>query len=197
MGQNNTRGIPKPYRDMVCIKVCRAEEQTSGGIIIPVTDENAPRKGLVVSVGTGTLYQPMRVEVGMVVWYGRYSGTVGLELEIGGEEYILIHESNIYAIDNGSEIPTPIYDMVVIRPIEREDEVTECGLVIPGTAREDDLTRCGEIMAVGDGLPHKPMSVNVGEVAFYTKFRTANGVDVVAGKNRYVICREREIYAVI
>lgn len=198
MVQNNKRGIPKPYRDMVCIKVCKAEETTSNGIIIPVTDENAPRKGVVVSVGTGTPYQPMCVSVGQVVWYGRYSGSVGVEIEIGGEEYILIHENNIYAIDDpDSEIPTPIYDMVVIKPTEREDEVTECGIIIPGTARDEELTRYGEIMAVGSGQLHKPMSVSVGETAIYTKFRSANGVDVVKGKNRYIICRECEIYAVM
>lgn len=198
MVQNNTRGIPKPYRDMVCIKVCKAEETASNGIIIPVTDENAPRKGVVVSVGTGTQYQPMVVSVGQVVWYGRYSGSVGVEIEIGGEEYILIHENNIYAIDDpDSEIPTPIYDMVVIKPIEREDEVTECGIIIPGTARDEELTRYGEIMAVGSGQLHRPMSVKVGETAIYTKFRSANGVDVVKGKNRYIICRECEIYAVM
>ena len=155
-------------------------------------------KGVVVSVGTGTQYQPMLVSVGQVVWYGRYSGSVGVEIEIGGEEYILIHENNIYAIDDpDSEIPTPIYDMVVIKPIEREDEVTECGIIIPGTARDEELTHYGEIMAVGSGQLHRPMSVEVGETAIYTKFRSANGVDVVKGKNRYIICRESEIYAVM
>lgn len=187
--------IPKPYRDIVCIKKCKHEDKTYNGIIIPTTDENAPRKGVVVSVGDGSIEQPMMVKPGQVVWYGRYSGVEGIEVEMGCEEYIMIPENNIYAIENTeSEVPCPLRDMVVIQPEENVNEVTKSGIIIQG---KENLTRYGRIVAVGKGGLTKPMRVKVGDIAVYTKFRTANGVEVVAGKNKYVICREKEIYAVL
>ena len=189
------KGMPKPYRDIVCIKTCRREDRTYNGIIIPTVDENAPRKGVVVSVGEGSVERPMEVRPGQVVWYGRYSGADGIEVEIDCDEYIMIPEDYIYAVKNPeSDIPVPLRDMVVIQPEEHVNEVTKGGIIIQG---KENLTRYGKVMAVGKGGLTKPMQVKVGDVAVYTKFRTANGVEVFAGKNKYVICREKEIYAVL
>lgn len=187
--------MPKPYRDIVCIKTCKHEERTYNGIIIPTVEENAPRKGVVISVGEGSVERHMEVRPGQVVWYGRYSGVDGIEVEIDCEEYIMISENNIYAVENPeSDIPVPLRDMVVIQPEEHVNEVTKGGIIIQG---KENLTRYGKVMAVGKGGLSKPMQVKVGDVAVYTKFRTANGVEVFAGKNKYVICREKEIYAVL
>jgi chaperonin GroES len=49
----------------------------------------------VVAVGNGTKDAPMTVKVGDSVLYGKYAGT---ELKFGGEDFLIMKESDIYAI---------------------------------------------------------------------------------------------------
>ncbi|MFA6867626.1 MAG: co-chaperone GroES, partial [Bacteroidales bacterium] len=69
--------------------------KTSGGIIIPDTAKEKPQKGTVVAVGNGKKDEPMTVKVGDTVLYGKYSGT---ELNIDGNDYLIMKESDIFAI---------------------------------------------------------------------------------------------------
>ena len=85
----------KPLADRVVIEPAPAEEKTAGGIIIPDTAKEKPQKGKVVAVGKGTTDEPMTVKVGNTVLYGKYSGT---ELTIEGDDYLIMKESDIYAI---------------------------------------------------------------------------------------------------
>ncbi len=66
-----------------------------GGIIIPDTAKEKPQKGTVVAVGNGKKDEPMTVKVGDTVLYGKYSGT---ELNIDGNQYLIMKESDIFAI---------------------------------------------------------------------------------------------------
>lgn len=85
----------KPLADRVLVEPSAAEEKTSGGIIIPDTAKEKPQKGLVVAVGKGKKDEPMTVKVGDNVLYGKYSGT---EINIEGTDYLIMKESDIYAI---------------------------------------------------------------------------------------------------
>ncbi len=85
----------QPLEDRVVIEPASAEEKTSGGIIIPDTAKEKPQKGKVVAVGKGKKDEPMTVKVGDEVLYGKYSGT---ELSIDGKDYIIMRESDIYAV---------------------------------------------------------------------------------------------------
>ena len=85
----------KPLADRVLLRPADAEETTSGGIIIPDTAKEKPQKGEIMAVGTGTKKAPMTVKVGDSVLYGKYSGT---EINIEGEEYLIMRESDIFAI---------------------------------------------------------------------------------------------------
>lgn len=85
----------KPLADRVVIEPAAAEQKTSGGIIIPDTAKEKPQKGTVVAVGTGKKDEPMTVKVGDNVLYGKYSGS---ELNIDGVDYIIMRESDIFAI---------------------------------------------------------------------------------------------------
>ena len=85
----------KPLADRVVIEAAPAEEKTAGGIIIPDTAKEKPQKGNVVAVGTGKPDEPMTVKVGDTVLYGKYSGT---EISIEGTDYLMMRESDIFAI---------------------------------------------------------------------------------------------------
>lgn len=85
----------KPLADRVLIEPAPAEQKTSGGIIIPDTAKEKPQKGKVVAVGNGKKDEPLTVKVGDTVLYGKYSGT---ELSIEGNDYLIMKESDIFAI---------------------------------------------------------------------------------------------------
>ncbi len=85
----------KPLADRVLIEAAPAEEKTAFGIIIPDTAKEKPQNGKVVAVGPGKKDEPMTVKVGDSVLYGKYSGT---ELSVEGKEYLIMRESDIYAI---------------------------------------------------------------------------------------------------
>lgn len=85
----------KPLADRVLVKPAEAEEKTLSGIIIPDTAKEKPMEGEVVAIGQGKKDEPMTVKVGDKVLYGKYSGT---EIAVAGEKYLIMRESDIYAI---------------------------------------------------------------------------------------------------
>jgi chaperonin GroES len=85
----------KPLHDRVIVRAAAAEEKTAGGIIIPDTAKEKPQKGTVVAAGEGKKDEPMTVKVGDTVLYGKYAGT---EINIEGEELLIMRESDILAI---------------------------------------------------------------------------------------------------
>lgn len=85
----------KPLADRVLIKPATAEEKTVSGIIIPDSAKEKPLKGAVVAVGNGTKDEEMVVKPGDNVLYGKYAGT---EIELEGEKYIIMRQSDILAI---------------------------------------------------------------------------------------------------
>ena len=85
----------KPLADRVLIEPAEAEQKTASGIIIPDTAKEKPQRGKVVAVGGGTKDHEMTVKVGDQVLYGKYSGT---EVDIDGTKYMIMKESDIYAI---------------------------------------------------------------------------------------------------
>ncbi|MGZ3866306.1 MAG: co-chaperone GroES [Bacteroidia bacterium] len=85
----------KPLQDRVLVEPAPAEEKTAGGIIIPDTAKEKPVRGKVVAVGSGKKDEPITVKAGDTVLYGKYAGT---EIQIEGKEYLIMRESDIYAI---------------------------------------------------------------------------------------------------
>jgi chaperonin GroES len=85
----------KPLADRVLIEPAEAEQKTASGIIIPDTAKEKPQRGKVVAVGKGTKDHEMTVKVGDNVLYGKYSGT---EINLDGTVYMIMKESDIYAI---------------------------------------------------------------------------------------------------
>ena len=85
----------KPLADRVLILPAPAEEKTIGGIIIPDTAKEKPLKGEVIAVGNGTKDEEMVLKKGDTVLYGKYSGT---EIELDNEKYLIMRQSDIFAI---------------------------------------------------------------------------------------------------
>ncbi len=85
----------QPLADRVLVEPAAAEEKTAFGIIIPDTAKEKPQRGTIVAVGPGKKDEPLTVKVGDIVLYGKYSGT---ELTVEGADYLIMRESDIYAI---------------------------------------------------------------------------------------------------
>ena len=85
----------KPIADRIVVEPALAEQKTAGGIIIPDTAKEKPQKGIIVAVGNGKKDEPMTVKEGDTVLYGKYAGT---EITIDGKEYLIMKESDVYAI---------------------------------------------------------------------------------------------------
>lgn len=85
----------KPLADRVIVAPAAAEEKTKSGIIIPDTAKEKPQRGEIVAVGNGKPDEPLTVKVGDQVLYGKYAGT---EISIEGQDYLIMRESDIFAI---------------------------------------------------------------------------------------------------
>lgn len=89
----------KPLSDRVLVRPDSADETTSSGIIIPDSAKEKPQRGTVVAVGEGKFEDGkkigMSVKEGDKVLYGKYAGT---EIEIDGEELMIMREADILGI---------------------------------------------------------------------------------------------------
>jgi len=87
-----------PLADRVAIRPMEETETMKGGLYIPDTAKEKPIQGEVIAVGPGRMEKservPMELKVGDRVIYGKYSGT---QVELEGEEIILIKESDVIA----------------------------------------------------------------------------------------------------
>ena len=85
----------KPLSDRVLVLPNPAEEKTAGGLFIPDTAKEKPLVGKVVAVGPGTADVKMEVKEGDTVLYGKFAGT---ELNIDGEDYLIMRQNDILAV---------------------------------------------------------------------------------------------------
>ncbi|MBY0319565.1 MAG: co-chaperone GroES [Reyranella sp.] len=98
----------RPLHDRVVVKRVAEEEKTKGGIIIPDTAKEKPMEGEVVAVGPGArdekgaLVAP-DVKAGDRILFGKWSGT---EIKLDGVEYLIMKESDIMGILEGSAAAT-------------------------------------------------------------------------------------------
>ena len=94
----------RPLHDRVLVRRVTAEEKTAGGIIIPDTAKEKPQEGEVIAVGPGTLndkgeLRPLDVKAGDRILFGKWSGT---EVRLGGEELLIMKETDIMGILEGA-----------------------------------------------------------------------------------------------
>ena len=89
----------RPLDDRVVVEPLAAEEVTAGGIVLPDSAQEKPQRGKIVAVGSGKLLDSgnrgeLSVKVGDEVIYGKYGGS---EVEVDGNEYKILRESDILA----------------------------------------------------------------------------------------------------
>jgi len=93
----------RPLHDRVVVRRVKSEEKSAGGIIIPDTAQEKPQEGEVTAVGPGARDEvgklvPLDVKVGDRILFGKWSG---IEVELDGEELLIMKESDIMGIVEG------------------------------------------------------------------------------------------------
>ena len=89
----------QPLGDRVLVKPRAKNDMTKSGIVLPDTAKEKPQEGDVLAVGPGRIDEkgkrvPLDISVGDIVVYSKYGGT---EIEINGEDLMLLSESDIFA----------------------------------------------------------------------------------------------------
>jgi len=90
----------RPLDDGVVIKQSDAEEKTAGGIFLPDAAKEKPQIGKIIATGPGKLldngkHAKMSVKKNDEVIYAKY---IGNDIEIDGEKYVILKESDILGI---------------------------------------------------------------------------------------------------
>jgi len=90
----------RPLADKVLIKRLEAENVTKGGIVLPDSAKEKPRRGKVISFGDGKLLDDgtrskFQVKKNDLVLFTSYGGT---EIKIDGEEFLIMDETDILAV---------------------------------------------------------------------------------------------------
>jgi chaperonin GroES len=94
----------RPLQDRVLVRRIEQEGKTAGGIIIPDTAKEKPQEGEVIAVGSGVRGEdgkihPLDVKAGDRILFGKWSGS---EVKIDGEDLIIMKESDILGIIEGT-----------------------------------------------------------------------------------------------
>ena len=94
----------RPLHDRVVVRRITAEEKTAGGIIIPDTAKEKPMEGEIIAAGPGARNEagqlvPLDVKAGDRILFGKWSGT---EVKLDGEELLIMKESDIMGIVEGT-----------------------------------------------------------------------------------------------
>jgi chaperonin GroES len=99
MATKSTTVKVSPLADRVVVKPLEETEQMRGGLYIPDTAKEKPQQGEVIAAGPGRFEKdkrvPMEVKVGDRILYGKYSGT---EVNLDGDTYLILRESDILAV---------------------------------------------------------------------------------------------------
>jgi chaperonin GroES len=94
----------RPLHDRVVVRRIEQQEKTAGGIISPDTAKEKPMEGEVIAVGPGGRDEngkliPIDLKAGDRILFGKWSGT---EVKIDGEELLIMKESDVMGVVEGS-----------------------------------------------------------------------------------------------
>jgi len=89
----------QPLGDRLIVEVLEEEQTTISGIVLPDTAKEKPQKGRVISAGPGARNEdgervPLDLVAGDTIIFSKYGGT---EIKVGGEEYLILRESDVLA----------------------------------------------------------------------------------------------------
>src|SRR5690348_9053939 len=91
----------------------------------------------------------------------------------------------------------PLYDRIVVKRIENQEQQMQGGLYIPDSAKEKPQE--GEVVAVGKGKRLEdgkvvPLDVQVGDRILFGKY---SGSDIKLDSDEYLIMREDEVLGIL
>ena len=89
----------------------------------------------------------------------------------------------------------PVNDKIVVKPITKEEEVTEGGILLPDTVDQGKLME-GEVVAVGQGMYSAsgtliPVICDVGDKILYNKHAQVHEYD------DYIIMSVNEVLSIV
>lgn len=85
----------------------------------------------------------------------------------------------------------PNEDRVLVEPAIAEER-TASGIIIPDSAKEKPQK--GTVIAVGEGLKDKPVTVKVGDSVLYGKYA---GTEISIEGKEYLIMRNSDIFGTV
>jgi len=85
----------------------------------------------------------------------------------------------------------PNEDRVLVEPAAAEEK-TASGIIIPDTAKEKPQK--GKVIAVGEGVKDKPVTVKVGDQILYGKY---SGTELTIDGKEYLVMRNSDIFGTI
>ncbi len=90
----------RPLGDKVVVKRLEAGEKTAGGVVLPDSAKEKPKRGIIKAVGDGKLLDTGKrstpqVKANDQVLFTSYAGT---EIKVDGEELLIMDENDILAI---------------------------------------------------------------------------------------------------
>jgi chaperonin GroES len=191
-----------PKGDLVLARVAEVEEKTTGGILLPGAAQRRPTSGDVVAVGDGRVGAATRtfqLAPGDTVVYSKF-GLGATDLELGGEEHILIREDDVIGImpragATAADVPElrPIADRVLIK-VEAAGEVTLGGVILPDAAKDKPVS--GTVVRTGPGKVGEDgarvaCKVAAGDRVVY--FKWAGDAMETPDGDQYVVLHESDI----
>jgi chaperonin GroES len=90
----------QPLHDKLLVKRKKSMAKTSGGIILTSVAKDKPAEGEVIAVGPGKkskldIVIPLECQVGDKIIFGPNNGD---KIEIDGEEFIILSESDVFGV---------------------------------------------------------------------------------------------------
>ena len=165
-----------PLNNFLLVRVAKAVEATSGGILLSGKAKQVKTEGTVVAVGPGKTHPdsgitiPMPVQVGANVVYGKYDGT---EIDYNGEKHTLIRDDDILityttpSLDSLDTVQVTRDNILVY--VEEKEVATEGGILIAKTSKSESKPSIGLVVKIGPGK----MAAN-GEIISISAAATVN-----------------------
>ncbi len=90
----------KPLGDKVIVKRLEAETKTAGGIVLPDSAKEKPKRGIILAIGNGRLLDDgsrseMQLKKNDEVIFTSYAGT---EIKVDGDELMIMDESDVLGV---------------------------------------------------------------------------------------------------
>ena len=208
-----------PLNNFLLIRIAKAIESTTGGILLSGKAKQVKTEGTVVAVGPGKTHPdsgitiPIPVSVGVNVVYGKYDGT---EIEYNGQKHTLIRDDDIlitYTSDALDSLDTVevVRDNILVY-VEEKEIATEGGILIAKTSKSESKPSIGLVMKVGPGkmaangeiIPISQMTSTDNDDANtstllqngdYIKFRDYAGNEVTIDGKEYTVVKMADVLA--